>query len=105
MRVAQAATFSRIEIVGGRSVARRDGQKVILSLPGDPDVARLHISPPRWIKAVDKTRTRNGLQLVLTLDENAEAKIGEADGATYVNVFEKAEPDPAAAAAATKETV
>ena len=97
VRVAQAKTFSRIEIVGGRSVARREGHTIILSLPGDPDVARLHTSPPKWIKAVDKRRTVAGLELVLTLADDADAKVGEADGATYVNVFAKAVPDPAAA--------
>ncbi len=103
VRVAQAATFSRIEIRGGRSVARRDGQTIVLTLPGDPDVARLHTSPPKWIKAVDKRRTATGLELVLTLADDTQAKIGEADGATYVNVFETPEPDAAAAAATASE--
>jgi hypothetical protein len=81
---------------------RRDGRTIILTLAGDPDVARLHTSPPKWIKAVDKTKTAGGVQLVLTLADNAEAKIGAADGATYVNVFEKA-ADPAAAAAPVED--
>src|SRR4051794_36461954 len=105
VRVAQASDFSRIEIRGGRAVVKRDGQKIVLTLPGDPDVARLHTAPPKWIKAVDKTRTAAGVQLTVTLADNAEAKIGEADGATYVNVFKKAAPDPAQAADAVPVAV
>ena len=98
VRVATAADFSRIEISGGKVAARREGQTVVLTLAGDPDVARLHTSPPKWIKSVDKTKTAGGVTLVLTLADDAEAKIGQADGATYVNVFEKAAPDAAQAA-------
>src|SRR4051812_48694210 len=89
VRVATAEDFSRIEISGGKVAARREGQTVVLTLAGDPDVARLHTSPPKWIKSVDKTKTAGGVKLVLTLADNAEAKIGQADGATYINVFEK----------------
>ncbi|MBL8770666.1 MAG: endoglucanase [Phenylobacterium sp.] len=96
VRVAQAETFTRLEI-GGRVAARREGQTLTLSMPGDPDVARLLTSPPKWIKSATRTRTGGGVQLVLTLADNADAKVGQADGATYVNVFEKAEPEPAEA--------
>ena len=95
VRVATAKDFSRIEISGGKVTARRDCQTVVRMLPGDPDVARLHTSPPKWIKSVDKTKSAAGVKLVLTLADDAEAKIGQADGATYINVFEKAAPDPA----------
>ena len=101
VRVATAKDFSRIEISGGKVTARRDGRTIVLILPGDPDVAQLHTSPPKWIKSVEKKKTAGTVQLVLTLADDAEAKIGQADGATYVNVFEKAAPDPAAAAADT----
>src|SRR5215218_8575355 len=57
VRVATATDFSRIEISGGKVTARREGRTVILTLAGDPDVAHLHTSPPKWIKSVDKTKS------------------------------------------------
>jgi len=98
VRVATTETFSRIEI-GGRVTARREGQTVVLALSGDPDVARLLTSPPKWIKSAARKRTGGGVQVVLTLADDADARIGQADGATYVNVFEKPAPTLAGAAA------
>ncbi len=103
VRVATAETFSRIEIRGG-ALASRQGQTVTISMSGDPDVARLLTSPPKWVKSAERKRTAKGVQLVLTLADNADVSIGQADGATYVNVFEKAEAAPADPAAAA-ETV
>ncbi|MFN9849081.1 MAG: endoglucanase [Alphaproteobacteria bacterium] len=100
VRVASTATFSRVEVRGGRATSRQEGQTVILTLDrdGDPDIARLRTSPPKWFKTAEKRRVNGRLQLVLTLADNAEASIGAADGATYVNAFEKAEPSEAGAA-------
>jgi tetratricopeptide (TPR) repeat protein len=101
VRVATTETFSRIEI-SGRVGASRQGQVLTLSMPGDPDVARLITSPPKWVKSAERKRTSGGVQVLLTLADNADAKVGQADGATYVNVFEKAVPTPAEAAAAAE---
>ena len=99
VRVAQAETFSRVEVRGGRATVRREGQKVILEFgrDADPDVARLRTSPPKWFKTAEKRHAGGRLQLVITLTDDAEAKFGVADGAVYVNAFEKP-PPPAAAA-------
>jgi len=98
VRVATTESFSRIEI-SGRVTARREGQTVVLAMSGDPDVARLLTSPPKWIKSAQRKRTGGGVQVVLTLADGADARIGQADGATYINVFEKAVPTAAEAAA------
>jgi tetratricopeptide (TPR) repeat protein len=100
VRVASAATFSRVEISGGKVEMRREGQSVVVAFAkgADPDVARLRTSPPKWVRSVEKRTVGGRLELVLNLAENAEAKIGAADGASYVNVYEKPEPksaDPA----------
>jgi tetratricopeptide (TPR) repeat protein len=102
VRVASAATFSRVEISGGRVDIRQDGQTVVLTFAksDDPDIARLLTSPPKWIKSGAKRTVGNRLELVLTLADDAEAKIGSADGASYVNVFEKPQPEPTETAAA-----
>ena len=53
VRVAQAKDFSRIELAG-RAVARRDGQVLTLQLArgANPDISRLRVSPPRWLKSL-----------------------------------------------------
>jgi tetratricopeptide (TPR) repeat protein len=99
VRVASTATFSRVEVRGGRATGRQDGQTIILTLDrdGDPDISRLRTAPPKWFKTAEKRRVNGRLQLILTLADDAEAKIGTADGSTYVNAFEKAEPSKAGA--------
>lgn len=109
VRVAQARDFSRIEFHGAgaaRAAMKRDGQTLTLSFPGDanPDLARLRTSPPRWIKGAEARRVGGRLHLILTLADDADAKVGSADGAAYINAFEKpeAEAAPEAAEATTE---
>jgi tetratricopeptide (TPR) repeat protein len=100
VRVAQADGFSRVELhwtgKGGQAQARREGQTLTLRFgrDADPDIARLRTSPPRWIKTAEKRHVGGRLELVLTLADDADAKVGAADGATYVNVFPKPAPAP-----------
>ncbi|WP_411286631.1 endoglucanase [Phenylobacterium sp.] len=101
VRVAQAKAFSRIEFHWKGAVSattRRDGQTLTFSFnrDADPDISRLRTSPPRWVKTAEKRHAAGRLQVVVTLADDAEAKVGSADGATYVNFFEKPAPDPAA---------
>jgi tetratricopeptide (TPR) repeat protein len=102
VHVGEAKDFTRIELhwAGGASATvRREGQVLTLRFnrDADPDIAQLKSSPPRWVKAVEARHEGRVLELALTLADNAEAKVGNADGATYVNVFERPPPDPAAA--------
>jgi len=102
VHVGQAATFSRIEFRGAGASAQRTGQTVTVSFnrDGDPDIARLRTSPPRWLKTAEARHSGGRVQVVLTIADDADAKVGAADGATYVNVFEKPPPDPKAVEAA-----
>src|SRR5690242_1612764 len=77
VRVAQAETFSRLEVRGGRATAKRDGQTLTLSFDrdADPDIARLRTAPPKWIKTAEKRHAGGRLQLVITLAENADSKV------------------------------
>lgn len=106
VRVAQAQTFTRLEFRwagGARVTSRRDGDKLILRFSRDakPDIGMLRATPPKWVKAVEARQVGGVLEMVLTLEPEAEAKIGQADGATFVNISEKkapeapAEPPPA----------
>lgn len=99
VHVAQARDFSRIEFHwagGARLSSRREGDRLILSFSRDanPDITRLKVDPPRWLKAIEARHVNGRLELVLTLAEGADAKIGSADGAQYVNLFEAAAPEP-----------
>ncbi len=107
VRVATTETFSRVEVRGAKTASRQVGQTITLSFDrdGDPDIARLRTSPPKWFKSAEKRRVGGRLQLILTLADNAEARVGAADGATYVNAYEKPEPQPEAEAAATAPVV
>lgn len=104
VRVAQADGFSRIEFHGagaGGAVSRRDGRTLTFRFArdSDPDIARLRSSPPRWIKTAEKRHVGGRLELSVTLVDDADAKVGFADGAAYVNVF----PKPAAPPSQTAE--
>ncbi len=109
VRTAQAKDFTRIEFrwAGGARVSqRRDGQTLTLRFSRDarPDLSTLRIMPPRWLKGAQSRSTPGGLEIDLLLADDAEAKVGSADGAIYVNLFARpaaAEVPQAAQAAAT----
>ena len=99
VHVAQAADFSRLEIHGaGAMRARREGANLILDFArdADPDIARLHTDPPRWIKTAEKRHAGGRLELVVTLADDADYKVGAADGDVFVNIFAKPPAPPAA---------
>ncbi|MDO9338018.1 MAG: endoglucanase [Caulobacter sp.] len=98
VRVAQARDFSRIEFHwagGARVTSRREGQTLILRFSRDarPDIALLRATPPRWLKSAEARHVGGVLEMVLTLEDNADAKVGQADGATWVNLVEKKTPE------------
>lgn len=104
VRVATTETFSRIE-VGRGGALKREGQTVVLTVgrDGDADIGRLLTSPPKWIKSAVRLPVAGKTRIVITLAENADATIGQADGAVFANFFEK--PAPAAAPAAAEVAV
>jgi tetratricopeptide (TPR) repeat protein len=94
VRVAQARDFSRLEFHwtgGARVTERRDGQTLTLrfSRDAEPDIALIRATPPRWLKAIETRHVGGALEVVLTLAEGADAKTGQADGGTYVNIWER----------------
>jgi tetratricopeptide (TPR) repeat protein len=103
VRVAQADGFSRLEFKGAPDAqVKRAGQTLTLTFPrdADPDIARLRTAPPKWIKTAEKKHVGGHLQLILTLADDADVKTGSADGAMFVNLFQKAPPTAAELAAA-----
>jgi tetratricopeptide (TPR) repeat protein len=107
VRVAQSDGFSRVEFRGAPDAkVKKDGQVLVFTFPrdADPDIARLHTAPPKWIKTAEKKHVGGHLQLSITLTDDADYKVGSADGATFVNVFQKAPPTAAELAAAKAAT-
>src|ERR1019366_8207464 len=91
VNVAQAKDFSRIEFrfPGGASVtSHRDGQVLTLyfSRYAKPDMTRLRVDPPRFLKTAED-KNAGGLEIALTLADGADAKVGQGDGAIFVNLF------------------
>ena len=100
VRVAEAADFSRLEFRwagGARMTSRRDGHDLVLhfSRYAKPDMSRLRVDPPRWLKTAQDRKAGGGLEIVLTLADGADAKAGEGDGADFVNLFAQKTPPPA----------
>jgi tetratricopeptide (TPR) repeat protein len=112
VHVGQAAEFSRVEFhwaSTARMSARRDGQVLTVSFSRDaqPDLAALKGAPIKWVKSVQVRHDRGAVVFAFTLADDADALTGEADGASFVNIFAKAAPPtatPATAAAPAGQT-
>ena len=101
LSVGEAKDLTKIEFRGAAMHAVRTGDTLVLSFSGTgkPDLTRLTVDPPRWLKSA-KADTRGGrLQLTLVLADGADAATGNADGADFVNLFEKPRAPPPAPAA------
>ncbi len=103
IRLGETPDFSRIELhgaLGGRAKIRQDGRAMIVALPtgAKPDLAQLHISPPRGVASVEQRQGEHGLELVFNLADGVSAKSGEADGSAYINFLpDTASPPPPSA--------
>jgi tetratricopeptide (TPR) repeat protein len=100
--VAQSADFSRIEFRwsgGAAFTSRRDGRSLILQFSryATPDMSRLRVDPPRWLKTAEDHKAGGRLEIALTLADGADAKVGQADGAIFVNLFADKSPQAAVA--------
>ncbi|MGH6955357.1 MAG: endoglucanase, partial [Caulobacteraceae bacterium] len=72
--------------------ASRAGQVLTLSFGRDayPDLSVLQTVPLKWLKSIETRHEKGGIVFILTLDPDADAVTGEADGADFVNIFAKA---------------
>jgi tetratricopeptide (TPR) repeat protein len=97
VQVGQAKDLTRIEFHWAGPVAvssARDGQvlTVRFSRNAKADVSRLRVSPPKWVQKATVTETARGLEVKLQLAADADAKVGQGDGGTYINVFARKDP-------------
>lgn len=95
--VGQAGDITHIEFRGGRIGVSREGDVLTLTLPasGKADVTRLIVDPPRFLKSAKSAASGGKLILTMTLAEDADARIGSADGADFINLFAKPPAPPA----------
>ena len=95
--VGQAQDLTKIEFHGAAMHAARNGDVLVLTFPGagKPDLSRLTVDPPRWLKSAKADETSGRLTLTLTLADDADAKTGSADGVDFVNLFQKPPAPPA----------
>jgi hypothetical protein len=107
IRVGQSNGFSRIEFHWKGNVGyttRREGDDFVVrfSRDADPDMARLRVDPPPFLKTAALRRQGKILEVVLTLQPGAEAKPGQDLDSIYVNLSQKAPEGPAAPPAAPR---
>jgi hypothetical protein len=100
IRVGQSNGFTRIEFHWKGNVgytARREGDDLVVrfSRDADPDMSRLRVDPPPFLKTAALRRQGKILEVVLTLQPGADAKPGQDTDAIYVNLFQKPPPGPA----------
>jgi tetratricopeptide (TPR) repeat protein len=101
VKVGTTPTFSRIEFHGAQPVsARREGDDLVLRFGqvADPDLARLRVSPPRFLKTAEAKPVAGGLEIRLILADEAQAKLGKDENGAYVHLSAAPAPPPAAAA-------
>ena len=105
VHVGQSSDLTHIEFPGSDPISSRsDGRDLVLRFARarSPELAQLHVAPPRFVKAVGVAQSGSALELRLTPAEGATLRTGRADGAFYVNLAASPAP-PATAASKLKD--
>jgi tetratricopeptide (TPR) repeat protein len=98
VKVGTRENLTRIQLFGPQPAnARREGADLVLryGAVAPPDIARLRVDPPRFLKTAQTAQTKGGMELRLTLDAGVDVRIGKDDGATFINLAPPAEAAPA----------
>ena len=103
VRVAKSEAFSRVEFrwsVPTRATISRDGQAILVRFnrSAKPDISRLRVSPPPYIKTAEAKAVGTGLEVRIELTDDADFVSGQADGGSYINIFKRQDPEAKAAA-------
>lgn len=91
IRVGRNDHSGRIEIygaIGARSSVRREGDQVVVRLPGksQPDVGDIRANPPIGIAGVDVKSDARATELWLKVSSGYDAHFGRADGGVYIQI-------------------
>lgn len=110
IRLGSSRDFARIEFagpIGSRARIRQDGANVVIRVGSTaaPDVSLIRINPPEGVEAVETRAVQGATEIVLTLAEGATARSGQADGATYLNIYPPGEDGAASPRAPAPEVV
>jgi tetratricopeptide (TPR) repeat protein len=105
IRVGQSNGFSRIEFHWKGNVGfttRREGDDFVVrfSRDADPDMSRLRVDPPPFLKTASLRRQGKILEVVLSLQPGVDAKPGSDSDSVFVNLSPKPAEGPQAAVAA-----
>ena len=97
VKVGEAEDISRVEFHWSGPVrvsSKRDGQTLTVrfSRNAKADFSRLRVSPPKYVKSASVTETPAGLEVRFQLAPEADARIGQADGGTFVHLFKRKAP-------------
>ena len=103
VRVAKSEAFSRVEFrwsVPTRATISRDGNAILVRFNRNakPDISRLRVSPPPYIKTAEAKLVGTGLEVRIELTDDADFLSGQADGGSYINIFKRKDPEAKAAA-------
>lgn len=99
VKIAQNKDTSRVEFVGpasGRITLKRSGQTLVIRVPGtvSPNLTRLRLSPPQFIKSADATTGPGFTEVTIVLADGADASSGSADGGFFINTYKRGMFDP-----------
>ena len=89
LRVGTAPKLSHLEFSGGHLLeSRREGPVLVLKFSGSqaPDLSRLHVNPPPFVKDASASVVQGGVEVRILLDDGVDARVGEADLAYFVNL-------------------
>ena len=89
VKVGQADALSKIEFDGVQPrTARREGDDLVLQFGhvAPPNLTLLRVDPPRYLSTAATRDTPQGMELRLTLTPGVQARVGRADGGTYVDL-------------------
>lgn len=91
IRIGRNNQSGRVEIygaVGSRASVRRDGDQVVIRLPGQqrPDLGDIRSNPPLGVVSVDLAADARASELRLKIKPGYDAHFGRADGAVFVQI-------------------
>ena len=94
IRIGRNAQSGRIEIygsIGSRASVRREGNQVVIRLPGagKPDLGDIRSNPPIGVTSVDLKSDTRASELWLNVNEGYESHFGREEGAVFVQIDPK----------------
>ncbi len=92
LRVGEASDYTRLEFswrtpVEHRLEALADRARLVFARRGDLDLRTLSASPPRLLEGISARNSENGLEVDLTLEEGARARVWAEEGRVVLDIL------------------